>query len=159
TSLLPLPVGEGRGEGKGPNKDPNAKPLFNAKHVPPLRGERVTCSAWRDPTGLHPGHKMSNDIFNRIAEGRTDLVFDYVTAGHAATSTDKDGVSLLQWCSYHGDVSAIKFLIANGALLQSLGRGYGLGTAAFHGHWRLCQFLIEQGADVNERTPDTGESP
>ena len=53
---------------------------------------------------------MSNDIVDRIADGRTYLVFDYVAAGHAATSADKDGISLLQWCSYHGDVSAIKFL-------------------------------------------------
>jgi ankyrin repeat protein len=29
----------------------------------------------------------------------------------------------------------------------------------FHGHWRLCQFLIERGADVNRPEPDTGETP
>jgi uncharacterized protein len=102
---------------------------------------------------------MSKDIFDRIAEGRTDLVFDYVGAGHAANSKDKDGVSLLQWCSYHGDVSAIRFLLTHGESLQSLGRYYGLATAAFHGHARLCQYLMEQGADVNETSPKTGESP
>ena len=102
---------------------------------------------------------MSENIFDQIADGRTDLVFDYVAAGHAATSADKDGVSLLQWCSYHGDVSAIKFLLAHGESLQSLGDFYDLSTAAFHGHSRLCQFLIEQGADVNKPRPDTGESP
>ena len=30
---------------------------------------------------------------------------------------------------------------------------------ALHGHWRLCQFLIESGADVNERAPETDETP
>ena len=35
---------------------------------------------------------MSETIFDQIADGRTDLVFDYVAAGHAATSADKDGV-------------------------------------------------------------------
>ncbi len=35
----------------------------------------------------------------------------------------------------------------------------GLNAAAFHGHWRLCEFLIESGADVNSREPGTGESP
>ena len=30
---------------------------------------------------------------------------------------------------------------------------------AFHGHWRLCQFLIEQGAGVNVALEDTGETP
>src|SRR6185503_2348959 len=80
-------------------------------------------------------------------------------ACHAATSADKDGVSLLQWCSCYGDVSGMKFLVAHGASFQSLGEYYGLSTAAFHGHSRLCQYLIEQGADVNETKTDTGETP
>ena len=103
---------------------------------------------------FNPGWEM----LDRIAEGRTDLVFECVAAGNAATATDSSGVSLLQWCSYHGDVSAIKFLLTHGASLQSLGRYYGLTTAAFHGHARLCQYLIEQGADANASDPDTGES-
>ena len=98
-------------------------------------------------------------MFDQIADGRTDLVFDYVAAGRAATSTDQAGVSLLQWCSYYGDVTAIKFLIANGESLQSLGELYGLNAAAFHGYSRLCQYLIEQGADVNKPQLDTGETP
>jgi len=102
---------------------------------------------------------MSKNMFDQITDGRTDLVFDYVAAGHAATSADKGGVSLIKWCAYYGDVSAIKFLLANGESLQSLGENYELNGAAFHGHSRLCQFLIEQGADVNKPLPDTGESP
>jgi uncharacterized protein len=56
-------------------------------------------------------------------------------------------------------VSAIKFLLANGESLQSLGDNLSLDAAAFHGHWRLCQFLIENGAEVNPPLPDTGETP
>jgi ankyrin repeat protein len=96
---------------------------------------------------------------NQITDGRTDLVFDYVSTGHAATSTDKSGVTLIKWCAYYGDVSAIKFLLANGESLESLGDNLDLNAAAFHGHWRLCQFLIEQGADVNKPLADTGETP
>jgi ankyrin repeat protein len=102
---------------------------------------------------------MNESFLDRIAAGRTDLVFEYLVSGHAATSADEGGISLLQWCSYYGDVSAIKFLLANGASLQSLGELYGLSTAAFHGHPGLCEFLIEQGADVNKAQPDTGETP
>lgn len=102
---------------------------------------------------------MSTDLLDGIAEGRTDLVFDYVGAGHAATSAGRDGLSLLQWCSHHGDVSAMKFLLAHGASLESLGDLHPLNTAAFHGHARLCEYLIEQGADVNKAATDTGESP
>jgi ankyrin repeat protein len=98
-------------------------------------------------------------VIDRIQDGRTDLVFDYVREGNPANSKDSDGTSLLQWCAYHGDVSAIRFLLANGESLQSLGHNLGLDAAAFHGHWRLCQFLIENRADVNLSLPDTGETP
>jgi ankyrin repeat protein len=102
---------------------------------------------------------MSKTILDRISDGRTDLVFDYISAGHAANSTDTNGVSLIKWCAYYGDVSAIRFLLANGESLGSLGQNLDLNGAAFHGHWRLCQFLIENGADMNRPEPDTGETP
>ena len=102
---------------------------------------------------------MSTTILARIADGRTDLVFDYLSAGHAAGSTDSHGVSLIQWCAYYGDVSAIRFLLTQGESLKSLGDNLDLNGAAFHGHWRLCQFLIENGADPNHPLADTGETP
>jgi len=98
-------------------------------------------------------------MIERIKQGRTDLIFDYLSAGHQATSKDENGVSLIQWCAYYGDVSAIRFLLMNGESLESLGENLDLNGAAFHGHWRLCQFLIENGADVNHRLADTGETP
>ena len=98
-------------------------------------------------------------MLDRIADGRTDLVFDHLAAGHPATAADARGVSLLDWCAYYGDVSAIRHLLANGAGLDALGDDRGLNAAAFHGHWRLCQFLVERGADVNRPLPDTGETP
>ena len=95
-------------------------------------------------------------VLDKIVDGRTDLVFDYVSQGHPATSKDKDGVSLIKWCAYYGDVSAIRFLLANGESDASL-EGE-LNAAAFHGHWRLCQFLIENGANPNQALEDTGET-
>lgn len=98
-------------------------------------------------------------MFDRIAHGRTDLVFDHLSEGHAANSIDSNGVSLIKWCGYYGDVSAIRFLLAKGESLESLGDNFDLNGAAFHGHWQLCQFLIEHGADVNYPQADTGETP
>ena len=98
-------------------------------------------------------------MLDRIVSGRTDLVFEWIAQGHAVTSEDAHGVSLLQWCAYYGDISAIKFLMNRGADLKSLGDNLDLNGAAFHGHWRLCQFLVEHGADVNRPLPDTGETP
>jgi uncharacterized protein len=94
-----------------------------------------------------------------IRDGRTDLVFEYIAEDNSPNSADTDGVSLVQWCAYYGDVSAIKFLLAKGATLDSLGGNLGLMAACFHGHWRLCQFLIERGADVNLPEAETGETP
>jgi ankyrin repeat protein len=102
--------------------------------------------------------KPRNPMIERIASGRTDLVFDFVTAGQSAAFRDADGASLISWCSHYGDVSAIRFLLSQGESLESLGQNLGLGSAAFHGHWRLCEFLIERGADANCADPNTGET-
>ncbi len=98
-------------------------------------------------------------MLDRIRDGRTDLVFEYVAAGHAATAQDEAGNSLISLCAYHGDVSAIRMLVENGESLEALGDNFDLSGAAFHGHWQLCQFLIENGADVNHSLVDTGETP
>jgi uncharacterized protein len=53
------------------------------------------------------------------------------------------------WQRLRHKVSARK-----GETLQSLGEDMGLNAAAF----RMCQFLIESGADVNSREPESGET-
>jgi len=98
-------------------------------------------------------------MLDRIVDGRTDLVFEFVAGGNAATSTDSAGTPLIRWCAWHGDVSAIRFLLDHGESLESLGDNLDLNGAAFHGHWQLCQFLIERGANVDHPLPDTGETP
>lgn len=99
-----------------------------------------------------------DSTLERISRGRTDLVFDYVGKGHAATSKSGD-TSLIAMCAMYGDVSAIRFLLAHGERLESLGPNVGLGTSAYFGHWRLCAYLLEQGADPNLADSQTGETP
>jgi ankyrin repeat protein len=98
-------------------------------------------------------------LLQRVTRGRTDLVFDLVGRGAKATARDENGVPLLRWCAYYGDVSAVRFLLDHGESLDSLGDNLDLNGAAFHGHWRLVEFLVERGADVNRGLPDTGETP
>ncbi len=105
-----------------------------------------------------PTQNASDSMLDKIADGRTDLVLDYVASGHAANSVDANGVSLIKWCAYYGDVSAIKFLVDKGEKLLSLGENFDLSGAAFHGHWRLCQFLLERGADANFASKENGET-
>jgi ankyrin repeat protein len=98
-------------------------------------------------------------MFGELVDGRTDLVFELLQAGCPADAKDESGIALIQHCAYYGDVSAMKFLLAHGEPLNSLGENLGLNAASFHGHWRLCKFLLEKGADVNEPLQDTGETP
>jgi len=99
------------------------------------------------------------NLLDKIVEGRTDLVFEFLADGNPATFADQDGVTLVQWCAYYGDVSALKHLLSKGATLAPLGRDLGLNGASFHGHWQLCQFLLENSADANFMDPETGETP
>ncbi len=94
----------------------------------------------------------------RISEGRTDLVFEPLAGGPLAEEV-VEGASVLQWCAYYGDVGAVRHLLDHGGALTSLGSDLGLRSAAFHGHWKLCEFLIERGADVNAGDDRTGETP
>jgi uncharacterized protein len=96
--------------------------------------------------------RPQDPLIDRIASGRTDLVFDFVSAGQPATFVDAGGATLISWCSYYGDVSAIRFLLSQGERLASLGPNLGLDSAAFHGHWQLCEFLLESGAQANFET-------
>ncbi len=99
------------------------------------------------------------DLLQRIMDGRTDLVFAHLAAGLPATTKDRLDVALIQWCAYHGDVSAIRQLLAHGETLNTLGENFDLHGAAFHGHWQLCQFLIEQGANADHPLPGSSETP
>ncbi len=99
------------------------------------------------------------NLLDKIIEGRTDLVFEFLAEGNPATFADQDGVTLIQWCAYYSDVSGIKYLLSKGGTLAPLGSDLGLNGASFHGHWKLCQFLLENGADANYADPETGETP
>lgn len=103
--------------------------------------------------------RKSDPILARIAAGRTDLVFEYVAEGNAATTRDADGMPLLYWCARYGDVSAMRFLLSRGESLDAIAALVDLECAAFFGHWRLCEFLLENGADVNRPNPETAETP
>jgi uncharacterized protein len=98
-------------------------------------------------------------MLNELADGRTELVFDILEADCRADHMGQDGVSLIRHCAYYGDVSAIRYLLAHGESLYSLGENFDLNGASFHGHWRLCKFLLEQGANVNQPLDDTRETP
>jgi uncharacterized protein len=90
----------------------------------------------------------------RFDAGRTDLVIDLLDASAGAAELP----ALLAHCAYHGDVTALRLVLARGARLTALGADLGLNAAAFHGHWALCEFLLSQGANARHADAATGET-
>ncbi|HMP04198.1 MAG TPA: ankyrin repeat domain-containing protein [Gemmatales bacterium] len=98
-------------------------------------------------------------LIQRIENGRTDLVLELLADSEAARLLLAHGESLLRWSAYFGDVSACRALVRAGLSPTLLGGDLGLNGAAFHGHWQLCEFLLENGASARSVQSDTGETP
>ncbi len=91
-----------------------------------------------------------------IARGRTDLVVRLLETGAAGEPAQL--ADALRWAAYYGDCTACRILHRHGLPLDLLGDDRGLGAAAFHGHWQLCEWLLECGADARRADPLTGET-
>jgi ankyrin repeat protein len=128
--------------------------LYECSPSSSSKANKILPGSWIDMAGPNV-----ESLLKEFVDGRTDLVFELVQQGYPPNDVDQDKVSLLRWCAYYGDVSAMKYLLSRGEMLDTLGHDMGLFAASFHGHWRLCKFLLEQGADVNMASPETGETP
>ncbi len=99
------------------------------------------------------------DLLNHISQGRTDLVFELLRLSNWREVLEMGRVKVMQWFVYYDDVTALKAVLEAGGDLRSLDLNEELGNASFFGHWKVCDFLIDHGADVNSSVPDTGETP
>ncbi len=99
-----------------------------------------------------------DEIGDAISRGRTDLVFtllqqpDWPDMLHAAP------VSPLAWFVYYNDVTALRAVLAAGGNLSAIDLDEQLNSAAFFGHWKVCDFLIGHGADPGHKLPQTHET-
>lgn len=100
----------------------------------------------------------TDNLIDRIRRGRTDSVVELLQCADWTVALEKGAVNALQWFVYYGDVTALKMALRAGSTLDSLDLGAELGNAAFFGHWKMCDFLLGQGADVNYQQADTGET-
>lgn len=98
-------------------------------------------------------------ILRRIGRGRTDLVFDLLRLPDWREALLEGEVRALAWFVYYGDVTALKAVLEAGGDLESVDLDEQLLHAAFFGHWKVSDFLIAHGADVNARVAATGETP
>lgn len=98
-------------------------------------------------------------MLNRISQGRTDLVFDLLRLPDWRQTLAEGPVKPLRWFVYYNDVTALKAVLEAGGDLTSIDLNQELNHAAFFGHWKVCDFLIKQGADVNSTAGEGKETP
>ncbi len=98
-------------------------------------------------------------ILDYISRGRTDLVFELLALPDWREILRKGQVKPLQWFVYYNDTTALKAVLAADGELISIILDHELGHASFFGHWKVVDFLIANGANVNFALPDTGETP
>ena len=98
-------------------------------------------------------------ILGKISRGRTDLVFDLLSMPDWRAAVSDGNVNALQWFVYNNDITALKAVLNAGGDLGSIDLDQELCHACFFGHWKVADFLIKQGANVNYSLPETGETP
>ncbi|MDC8005411.1 ankyrin repeat domain-containing protein [Aureisphaera galaxeae] len=98
-------------------------------------------------------------IVEYIARGRTDFILELMKFPHWTEYLDQGYIKPLQWLVYYNDVTGLKTVLERGGTLDSIDLDTELGHAAFNGHWKVCDFLIHQGANVNAHVDKTQETP
>lgn len=98
-------------------------------------------------------------IIEQIGRGRTDYIFKLIEQPNWQEKLKTGAVKPLQWLVYYNDTTALRAVLEHGGSLESINLNEELGNAAFFGHWKVCDFLIGQGAEVNAAVDKTGETP
>jgi len=98
-------------------------------------------------------------IIESISRGRTDYIFELFKQPNWKEILHEGQIKPLQWLVYYNDTTALKAVLNEGGGLDSIVLNDELGNAAFFGHWKICDFLINNGADVNAYVDKTNETP
>lgn len=98
-------------------------------------------------------------ILDHIRRGRTDYIFYLLRHPDWKTLLHEGQYKPWQWLVYYNDTTGLRAIIEAGGNLESSNLDHELGNAAYFGHWKVCDFLISQGANVNARVVATGETP
>ena len=101
----------------------------------------------------------TDQILERISRGRTDYILRLLQLPDWKEILHQSTVKPLQWLVYYNDRTGLQAVLDAGGNLGSINLDSELGNAAFFGHWKICDFLIGQGADVNAHLDETRETP
>jgi ankyrin repeat protein len=98
-------------------------------------------------------------IIEYISGGRTDFIFELLKFSNWKELLHQGQIKPLQWLVYYNDPTGLKAILEKGGDLGSINLNEELGHAAFFGHWKVCDFLIHSGANVNTFADKTNETP
>lgn len=87
----------------------------------------------------------ASKIIELISRGRTDFIIKLIKKPNWKELLKEGRIKPLQWLVYYNDVTGLRAVIENGGSLESININDELGNAAFFGHWKVCDFLINQG--------------
>jgi len=98
-------------------------------------------------------------IIEFISQGRTDFIVRLIRKSNWKEILHEGQIKTLQWLVYHNDTTGLRAVLEAGGKLDSINLNEELGNAAFFGHWKVCDFLINNGADVKATVSKTNETP
>ncbi len=98
-------------------------------------------------------------ILEFISRGRTDFIFQLLKKPNWEAILYSGEIKPLQWLVYYNDTTGLRAVIERGGNLDTIDINKELGNAAFFGHWKVCDFLINNGADINTPADKTKETP
>ena len=99
------------------------------------------------------------EIIEFISRGRTDFILRLLGKPDWKEILNEGKIKPLQWLVYYNDTTGLRAVLEAGGNLDSINLNNELGNAAFFGHWKVCDFLIINGADVNAHVDKTQETP
>lgn len=100
----------------------------------------------------------AREIISLISKGHTAYILDLLKLPDWRQQLDTGPVRPMQWLVYYNDLTGLRAVLEAGGSLNSIELNAELGNAAFFGHWKICDFLIRQGANVNAAVDETGET-
>jgi ankyrin repeat protein len=98
-------------------------------------------------------------ILELISRGRTDYIFHLLNDSNWKALLHEGQIKPLQWLVYYNDTTALRAVLEAGGSLDSIKLDEELGNAAFFGHWKVCDFLVNNGANPNAKVDKTHETP
>ncbi len=98
-------------------------------------------------------------LLDSISRGRTDYLINLMRLENWREILNRGRIKPLQWLVYYNDTTGLRAVMEAGGTLDSINLNDELGNAAFFGHWKVCDFLINQGADPTTKSNGTHETP